>query len=367
MGFTTPTLKELNDQIRQDIVNAGIPGVNTVLRNSVLGTIGTVQAGLAWSHYTYLGNIARQAVPWTATDDYLAGWGSLKNVYQKAPSAATGLVRFTGLDGVSIPKGTLLRRSDGWSYETLEDAVHMQARIQSVETGVDGNAGLDVVLSLGQPLPGIDGRVVALTVLTGGADLEDQESFRNRVIQAYRISGSEGREQEYILWARELPQVSRVWVGRNAFGTGTVVLWIMCDAANHANDGFPVGTDGVASKEFRYNRATGDQLAVADHIWDRQPVTALVIVCSPIPQKVDFVIADLGQDDTPENRQTIRAALQDMFQREAAPGKVLHPSAWERAIGSITSINQYSILAPQAPVVPEGQGNLPVIGEVTFQ
>lgn len=367
MPFTIPTLSELNEQTQQDIINAGIPGIDTTLKNSVIGTIGSVQAGLSWQHYEFLDYIAKQAVPWTATDDYLAGWGILKNIYQKAPTKATATVQFTSLDGVIIPKGTIIKRPDGWSYVTLEDSIHNQSLIQSVDAGSKGNAGQGISLTLGNALAGVDAKVIALTPITGGADLEDEEDYRRRVIEAYRISGSVGREQEYILWAKSVSQVSRAWVGRNGFGIGTVIVWIMCDDANSANNGFPVGKDGSAIDEYRYNTAIGDQVAVANYIWQKQPVTALVIICSPIAMPVDFVISDLGVNNTIENQNTIKAALKDMFQREAAPGVALYPSSWERAIASVTAITQYHISNPTDAIIPPSKGHLPILGTVSFQ
>lgn len=368
MPFKVPTLTELNNQVQQDIINAGVPGIETVLKNSVIGTIGTVQAGLSWSHYSFLGNIARQSVPWTATDEYLAGWGNLKNVYRKAPTRATGLVEFTVVDdSVIVPKGTQIRRNDGWSYVTTEDSIRNQAHIQSVENGIDGNSDQNAVLTLGQALAGVNVNVKVLSPITGGADLEDDDDYRSRVIQAFRTSGSLGREQEYIMWAESVHQVSRAWVGRNSFGSGTVVIWIMCDDANTSNNGFPIGDNGTSDKEKRYKTATGDQLAVANYIWDKQPVTSLVIVCSPIPQPVDFVISDLDSNNTLDNQNAIRAALKDLFRREAAPGKNMHPSAWDRAIASITTLTQYTISSPVTTIIAESDGNLPILGKVTFQ
>ncbi|CAI3956362.1 Uncharacterized phage protein gp47/JayE (JayE) [Commensalibacter communis] len=368
MVFTTPTLRELNEQTQQDIINAGIPGIDTALQNSVIGTIGTVQAGLGWQHFAYLDYIARQAVPWTATEEYLAGWGVLKNVYQKAPTKATATVQFTTIDQkVIVPKGSIIKRPDGWSYVTLADSIDNKAQIESVDVGLNGNASQGISLSLGNPLAGVNTKVTALTPITGGSDLEDEEAYRTRVIEAYRISGSVGREQEYILWAKSVPQVSRAWVGRNGFGIGTVVVWIMCDEANLATHGFPVGDDGSATPEYRYNPATGDQLEVANYIWQKEPVTALVIICSPIAMPIDFVISDLGINNTLANQETITAALKDMFQREAAPGVSLHSSAWERAVGSITAINQYNIVSPTETIIPSSPGHLPILGTVIFQ
>ncbi|CAI3945687.1 baseplate J/gp47 family protein [Commensalibacter papalotli (ex Botero et al. 2024)] len=367
MSFKIPILSELNEQTQQDIINAGIPGIDITLKNSVIGTLGSVQAGISWQHYEFLDYIAKQAVPWTATDEYLAGWGELKNTNQKAPTKATATVQFSTLDGIIIPKGTIIKRPDGWSYVTLADSINNQALIQSVDSGSKGNAGQGINLTLGNALAGVDAKVTALTSITGGADLEEQEAYRQRVIEAYRISGSVGREQEYILWAKSVSQVSRAWIGRNGFGIGTVIIWIMCDDANISNNGFPVGTDGSATKEYRYNIASGDQLAVANYIWQKQPVTALIIVCSPIAMPVDFVVTDLGVSNTIENQNTIKAALIDMFHREAVPGSQLHPSSWERAIGSVSSVAHYNIVSPTQAIIPLSKGHLPILGKVTFK
>ena len=67
----------------------------------------------------------------------------------------------------------------------------------------------------------------------------------------------------------------------------------MFDVANAANGGFPQGTDGCASEETRGPTASGDQLAVAEHIWPMQPVTALVYVAAPVPLPVNVTIASL--------------------------------------------------------------------------
>lgn len=75
MPYARPTLTQLRQQALQDVLDGGIPGVSAVLRFSVLYVLSMTLAGLAWLHYGYLDWIAKQAVPWTATDEWLAAWG----------------------------------------------------------------------------------------------------------------------------------------------------------------------------------------------------------------------------------------------------------------------------------------------------
>ncbi|WP_180821339.1 baseplate J/gp47 family protein, partial [Vibrio parahaemolyticus] len=75
---------------------------------------------------------------------------------------------------------------------------------------------------------------------------------------------------DYIVWAKEVPGITRAWVRRRLLGAGSVGIYIMCDA--NTNDGFPIGTDGPATKEVYQIHATGDQLRVADYLYDLQSV-----------------------------------------------------------------------------------------------
>ncbi|WP_238925172.1 baseplate J/gp47 family protein, partial [Achromobacter insuavis] len=52
----------------------------------------------------------------TATDEYLAGWGAMKNVFRKDAVAAVISAQFTGTAGVVISAGIEVKRSDGTAY-----------------------------------------------------------------------------------------------------------------------------------------------------------------------------------------------------------------------------------------------------------
>lgn len=367
MPFSRPTLSDLKAQVAAD-VQANLQGVSALLRNSVLRVITVVQAGLAYLHYGYLDWIARQAVPWTATDEYLVGWGALRNIYQKAATAASGTATFQG--NVGIPAGTTVVRGDTRTYIVQADASPgggntVTVLLNDSQPGAAGNCDVGTTLSLGTAIPGVQSTGVAATEFTGGADVETTDAFRARVIAAYQASPQGGDQDDYVLWATAIPGVTRAWCAPNGFGAGTVVVYFMMDNADASHSGFPQGTDGVAANETRAaTKATGDQLAVANSIFQVQPVTALVFACSPIANPVNFTISGLSSASS-STKNAVKAAIADVFLRKGAPGGTVDISDVNSGISSVPGTAGFVITAP-AGNISSGTGSLPTVGSVTF-
>ncbi|TMV76104.1 baseplate J/gp47 family protein, partial [Thioclava sp. BHET1] len=260
MPWARPSLTQLRNQVQQDI-NASPIGLQGFLRNAILPILGWAQAGLAYLHYAYLDYIAKQAVPWTAEDEWLYGWAALKGVYQKDASTASGPVTFSGAG--TIPAGTLVNRPDGVQFIVTEETTVTSAAIAvpvaAVDPGAAGNTTNGTSMVLASPIGGIISLGTAGEI-TGGADQETQESFRSRMLMIYAAPPQGGDAADYVEWALAVDGVTRAWVTPNGAGAGTVVVYPMFDDAEAANGGFPGGTDGVAANETRANPATGDQL-----------------------------------------------------------------------------------------------------------
>jgi uncharacterized phage protein gp47/JayE len=117
MPFERPTLSEIRARVAAGI-SSRLPGADAQLRFSNLKVAGEVLSGSEHLQYGYLDWIALQAVPGTATDEYLEMWAALKGVVRKGAVAASGPVTFATSNGVnvSIPAGTPVNRSDGFAY-----------------------------------------------------------------------------------------------------------------------------------------------------------------------------------------------------------------------------------------------------------
>jgi len=359
----------LRQQAVQDVVNGGIPGVVALLRYSVLYVVCMALAGLAWLQYGYIDWVALQAVPWTATDEYLAAWGALKNVFLKQASCSTGSASFTATSTAQIPVGTAVQISGSVGGVTTGTGSYanglLTVPVVATTAGSVGNVAAGSAVNLTSSVAGVQMSGTAATAFTGGANVETQSAFRTRVLDAFQAGGANGKSADYVDWALDVDGVTRAWVNPNGFGAGTVVVYVMLDDAESAYGGFPQGTNGTAAAETRGTAATGDQLAVANAIFVDQTVTAEVWVCAPIAQPIDFAIADLGTDNTAANQAAITSALQDMFLRLSKPGGTIYPSQWNEAVGAL-GLSQFYISSPTAPIVAPGVGNLPTLGTVSF-
>ncbi|TCK39640.1 putative phage protein gp47/JayE [Paraburkholderia sp. BL8N3] len=370
MPFSRPSLTDLKAQVAAD-VQANLSGVSALLRNSVLRVITVVQAGLAYLHYGYLDWIAKQAVPWTATDEYLVGWGALKNVFQKPATSASGTAVFNGASGTVIPAAATVVRGDSRTYSVQADATvggtgTVTVTLTDTETGAAGNCDVGTALSLGTSIPGIQSTGVAATAFVGGADVESTEAFQARVIAAYQASPQGGDKDDYVTWATAISGVSRAWCLPNGFGTGTVVVYFMMDDAEAVHGGFPQGTNGVATDETRTAvKATGDQLIVADAIYLLQPVTAMVYACAPIADVINFTISGLSTAST-ATKAEVAAAISDVFLRKGDPtGATVDISDINSGIAAVPGTSGFVITLP-AGNITSAVGFLPALGTITY-
>ncbi|ESL75790.1 hypothetical protein L423_03468 [Enterobacter roggenkampii] len=113
-------------------------------------------------------------------------------------------------------------------------------------------------------------------------------------------------------------------------------------------------------------KATGDQLAVADHIYPQQTDTAIVFVCSPIKKVINIEISGIKNADS-TTVQGIKDALTALFFDEANPdgsGKV-YLSDINGSIGGVSGTTGYILNSPMANIT-FAVGEIPVLGGVNF-
>ncbi|MFC4706058.1 baseplate J/gp47 family protein [Paraburkholderia caffeinitolerans] len=366
-------------------IASSVQGSDPLLRYSNLKITGDAQAALAYLHFGYIDWIAKQAVPWTATDEYLAAWGALKNITKKDATAATGSVTFAGSSG-TISAGESFVLGDGTTYTATSSGTMAAGSVtvtaQAAVAGAAGNCAAGVVMTLATAIPGIQSNGVAATAFTGGADQETDEAFSERVIAAYQTSPQGGAKGDYVTWATDVAGVTRAWCAPSGFGAGTVVVYVMLDNANAAHNGFPQGTNGISSSDVLPNGnprgtvATGDQLTIANAIYPEQPVTPLVYVCAPLPNTLNFTISGLTSAST-ATRAAVQAAITEVLVSYGDPrAGTIDLSHIEAAIAAvsgtagfvITSITgtQGGTTTPYTGNITSLTGYLPVLGGVTF-
>ncbi|HAT1683172.1 TPA: baseplate J/gp47 family protein [Klebsiella oxytoca] len=381
MPFKRPTLTELREQNRQYLVSE-MSGTGQLMRFSNMGVLADVDAGMAHLHFAYLDYIARQATPYTSTDEYLAAWAALKTVYRKSATAArTGRYRFKGAPDSRIPAGAILNRADGYQYQLDADVTTgtdgygygtITARLPDPASdvtggGAGGNAPAGTSLTLDVSVAGVEVQGTVMEPLTGGADIEEEDLFRRRMLQSYQNPPEGGGDNDYIAWALAVSGVTRAWVKRRIMGPGTVGVYIMCDGNDRTNHGMPVGSDGISSlEEWSAVKATGDQGRVADAIFALQPATALVWVCAPEQMTVDFTfsgVSSVSKDTRDAMEQAIAGVI---FENGSPDGKgLIMISDLQYALSSIPEAAGYVMQSPDQNIRNQ-PGKIPVVGKVAY-
>lgn len=365
MAFERPTLPALRKRVIADF-EANLPGVDARMRQSRIGVHAMVHADLANEHYGLQASIARNVLPDLAEADWLARWGNILGIVRHGATAAAGAVRFSGADGSIVPAGSELRRSDGAIVATTEQATIVAgaaiAPVRAVIAGLAGNTEEDVALATLAALPGVAAKCFVEAALTGGADLEDLESWRQRILFRLQEPPQGGAAIDYWRWAREVPGVTRAWVYPKELGAGTVTVRFMMDGTYE--DGIPHGVDAPYPSSY-----TEDVLRVWQHIEPLRPVTAEVFVCKPVPKALNVTIAGLVKSAGAGPIESVKAAivqeLKDMLVRRAAPGQTIHRSWLWEAVSIATGEDHHAIAAPTSDFACS-PGEIARLGVVTY-
>jgi uncharacterized phage protein gp47/JayE len=376
MPFPRPNLTTLRTQAMQDIVASDLPNADGFLRRAALRVLAWVQAGLAYLHYGYLDWIALNAVPFTAGQEFLEAWAALAPtpVIRESPTYAAGSAQWpavTSTPAVVLPSGTILASNANIQYITTADATAaggvVTASIIALVAGSASNTDAGTPLTLSTVIAGITSTGSASTAVTGGTDLEIDAALRSRMLESYAAPPHGGAQADYVTWALAVPGVTRAWCNPQGMGPGTVVVYFMEDVAEATYGGFPQGANGVATAETRGIAATGDQLAVANYIYAKRNVTALVYGVAPTAQPQNFTLTGLSGISTSQQTQ-VANALSAMFVQLCNPlgATSIQQSDVAAAIAAISGLPDFTITSPSSWPLTATTGYLITLGAVTY-
>ena len=177
--------------------------------------------------------VDRQAFPATATGEALERHAALRGLARKEGTKATGAVIFKRPAPVGysvlIPAGTLvqtggaeaLQYATRWDMTMVPAATSILCTVDAVEPGAAYNIKSGNITVMVTPPQGIT-EVTHISDCTGGADPEDDESLRARLLDSYRhpaVEGSAGYYRELILSQAGVGKVKVLPAFR---GSGTV-------------------------------------------------------------------------------------------------------------------------------------------------
>lgn len=173
----------------------------------------------------------------TATGEFLDAKGQEVGVFRKKETRSTGIARFYGRANLFIPAGFVIK-AKGDDYYTTKIAYiskdgYVDIEIASSKKGEGTNVPENTNFSFDN-LYGLD-VVTNIEAISGGANLESDESLRERILLKMRSPGTSGNKYHYMHWAMEVDGVGRVKVFPLWRGAGTVKVSILDSRQRPAN------------------------------------------------------------------------------------------------------------------------------------
>lgn len=345
MPFLRPALDTLVGRIQGDL-QSRLMSPAPFNRRSFLGRLVRVLAGLAHGLYGAIDWVARQVLVDTAEAELVERHARIWGIARRAATPAQGLVTFTGGDGSAVPEGTRLLRGDGAEYTVTTGGIvaagSVAVPVSAVVAGAAGNLDGGGSLTLVQPIAGLASTATAVAGLSAGADQEDDDTLRGRVIARIQEPPHGGAKADYLAWTYEVAGVGDVWIEPLGQGTGTVVVRVLMTGRR-----WP----------------TEEELAVIlAHLEEVRPVTAELFVVAPIARPIDMSI--WVSPDTPEIRAAVTAELADLFTREGAPGVVIPKSHIDQAIANAEGEFDHTLTVTTA--LTAASGELMTLGTISW-
>jgi uncharacterized phage protein gp47/JayE len=339
-GFSRPTLSDLITTIRNDLyARLAVDDELISLRRNDPEVYGRVIAGATHVLLGYIENMAKNILPDQADEEWLTRHGNMKRCYRKQPTPAVGYIRFDEVaDGIVINKDQKVRRQVDQRIYTVTQTTTSANNVLRVpvvcdEIGKKGNCDDGTKMSLITPVTGLSSTCFADSI-ESGADIEDLESFRKRVIDRWYYTPQSGADQDYIQWAKEVPSVTRAWCYRHWDGAGSVgVMVANSDPVNPVLDSTTIEN-------------------IKKHIEPLAPVAgAMLLVFSPTPKPINFKI--MVTPDNPEIRYQIEAELKSFLLREGNPQTTLFRSRISEVISASFGEYAHDLVYPDKDIFIE--------------
>ena len=241
------------------------------------------------------------------------------------------------------------------------NAVFASIEVTTVEFSSTANAEQGTIFAYSTPLAGVDTNAFTqFDGLTGGSDLESDEAFRVRILEAFQNPNTPFNAAEIIRLAKTVTGVTRVFVREPTLSSvdpelGQVVIQFVRD-----NDPNPIPSAGEVE-------------TVRNLILTIKPAHTAnddVIVRAPIPRIIDFQFITV--DPSTSTMQTaIRASLEAFFQDQTSLGQDILENAYNCAIFNTTDpttgdiVKSFNLLTPIGDIAI-GLNEIPILGNVIF-
>lgn len=299
--------------------------------------------------------LSRQSFPQTAQGEYLDRHAALRGLERRGAVRARGSLRFlvdtpVGHD-LTISAGTVCATAGLTRFETLEDGVlkageaAVDIPAQAAEPGEGGNVPAGSVLVMTVPPVGVRSCVNPAPFL-GGADVEEDEALRQRVLETYRRMPNGANAAFYEQGALSFGQVAACAVLSRQRGIGTVDVVVSTRAG--------VPEEALLAK-------------LQGYFEERREIAVDVKVKAPTLRTVNVTVRVKAKEGagTAGVKARVEEALRDHFSGERLSEDVL-VARLNQLVFSQEGVANCTVTAPAADVAV-ARGELPRLGTLTVE
>lgn len=293
-----------------------------------------------------------QSFPQTAQGVYLDRHGTMRGLKRLAATRSGGVLRFSVEEAptmdITIQAGTVCMTAEEVRVQTTEDAVlqtgklYVDARAEAVEAGTGGNVAPGAVRFL-TACPLAVTSVTNPNAFTGGADEENDESFRARILESYQRLPNGANTAWYETTALNYPGVTAAKAIGREEGPGTVNVYV-------------TGENGLPDEELL--------AGLQAELQEKREIAVTVKVLSPTTKPVDVAVAVTPKEgaDKDELLESAQRAITDFFSGRMLGRAVLLAELGNK-LYNLEGVENYRFSAPAADI-PANSKVLPVLGSL---
>ena len=307
-----------------------------------------------YSLYVYNDWVKAQSFPQTAAGAYLDYHAEMRGIIRIPETAAQGFIRFRINElretAVTVPKGTVCMALSGVEFHTTDDTViaagelYCDAPALARIPGESGNAAESSIIFMTAAPIGV-AACTNIERFKGGANSEDDESLRQRVIASYNKLPNGANAAFYEKIVLNMENVAAVNVIPKNRGLGTVDIVV-------------TSTDGLPSPEL-----LGE---ISEKLESMREICVDIEVDAPVIKTVQVkVMLDVQNEcDISTVSENVETVIEAYFNGTLLGRDILLARIGD-IIFNVPGVNNYKIISPVSDV-SVSVNELPVCAGVTI-
>lgn len=215
MAFVIPTTQE-QFETNLALLEGALGQQSPINDKAFLTVLAALTSGQFTSLYKWAVDAAKGNLAKTANRDQLILIGDNYGLPVKPATAASLTINLPAINGTTIPiTRDFVGNANGIRYRILNPVVAAGGvaviNVTAKTEGLEGNLSIGDELSINTPVPGAQTVATVSAINALGANEEDTEDYRTRILDKIRATYGGGNAADYRKWAQEVAGVRRAF------------------------------------------------------------------------------------------------------------------------------------------------------------